>query len=97
MLRLHSVLSAVIAFSIVGMYFQSFARVEEFWATIMVNLFPIVVALIGIWFGDEVDDWFGNVTAFPSWVYQLLGWLILAIEGVTTFIQWRIVAPYLAK
>lgn len=95
MVPLHRVFSSVVALVVVAMYYQGVPRVEEFWATIMLNLIPVVVALIGIWFGDEVDDWFGNVTAFPSWVYRLLGWSILTIEAVVTFVRWRVAAPYL--
>ncbi len=81
------VLSLVIAIGIVVIRFESFRSVSDFWGTVLLSMFPVVLALLGIWYGDEFDD---RTTAFPTWLVKAAGWVVLIIYLAIFILRWRI-------
>lgn len=87
--------SLVVGITIVFIRFESFRRVSDFWGTLLNGMFPVGLAILCIWYADDVDDWFGNPTPFPRSLYQVAGWFVLILYLGINFVHWRTVAPYL--
>jgi energy-coupling factor transporter transmembrane protein EcfT len=81
------VLSLMIAIVIVVIRFESFQRVSDYWGTLLSSMFPVGLALLGIWYGDELDD---RQTSVPSWLVKAVGWLVLIIYLSVFILLWRI-------